>query len=41
MKEHYLKVGDLLKVIKKNNLPDDVSVCYHRIEDSYFEPRMC
>jgi hypothetical protein len=37
MKEHYLKVGDLLKVIKENNLPDDIAVCYHRIEDGYFD----
>lgn len=38
MKNDYLTVGKLLKVIKENNIPDDVSVCYHRIEDSYFEP---
>lgn len=36
MRAHYLKVGDLLKVIKENNLPDDIAVCYHRIEDGYF-----
>ena len=35
--KHYLKVKDLLDVIKNNNLPDDVSVCYHRIEDRYFD----
>jgi hypothetical protein len=38
MKEHYLKVGDILKVIKENKLPDDVAVCYQRIEDWYFNP---
>lgn len=37
MNKHYLKVGDLLKVIKENNLPDDIAVCYHRIEDRYFK----
>jgi hypothetical protein len=37
MRREYLKVGDLLKVIKDNNLPDDVAVCYHRIEDGYFD----
>lgn len=37
MEPHYLKVGDLLKVIKENNLPDDMAVCYHRIEDLYFD----
>ncbi len=37
MKEHYLSVGDLLKVIKDNNLPHDTRVCYNRIEDSYFD----
>ena len=37
MKADYLKVGDLLNVIKENNIPEDVSVCYRRIEDSYFD----
>lgn len=37
MKDHYLTVGKLLKVIKENNIPDDVVVCYHRIEDKYFD----
>ena len=37
MRREYLKVGDLLKVIKDNNIPDDVAVCYHRIEDGYFD----
>lgn len=34
--ENHLTVGSLMKVIKENNLPDDTKVCYHRIEDSYF-----
>lgn len=38
MEPNYLKVSDLLKVIKENNLPDDMAVCYHRIEDNYFKP---
>lgn len=37
MEAHYLKVGDLLSLIIENNIPDDVAVCYHRIEDGYFD----
>lgn len=37
MEAHYLKVGDLLSLIIENNIPDDVAVCYHRIEDKYFD----
>lgn len=33
----YLTVGDLLKVIKDNNLSEDVKVYYQRIEDFYFD----
>ena len=36
MAADYLKVGDLLTVIRDNNLPNDVAVCYQRIEDEYF-----
>lgn len=38
--ENHLTVGSLMKVIKENKLPDDTKVCYHRIEDSYFNPRV-
>lgn len=32
-----LTIGELLRVIRDNNLPDDVAVCYQRIEDNYFD----
>lgn len=35
--DSYLKVGDLLKLIKDNNISEYDSVCYRRIEDSYFK----
>lgn len=36
MRKEYLTIRDLLTVIKENDLPEDTAVCYHRIEDSYF-----
>ena len=32
-----LTIGDLNKIIKENDLPDDVVICYERIEDKYFD----
>lgn len=35
--EHHLTVGDLLKFIKNNNIPDHAPVFMQRVEDVYFE----
>jgi len=38
MNGYYLSVGDILKVIKDNDIPNNVEVFYERIGDHYFNP---
>ena len=35
--KHYYNVGDLLKFIKENNIPNDAKILLQRVEDVYFE----
>ena len=34
---HYSTVGELLKFIKDNNIPDDAKILMQRVEDVYFD----